>query len=175
MQETLLSFDLENKSTTDDVVVILVPALLRRKGILAGKFLKVGDFKDETGNTVIHCDNESPVGQLAELDEFASQLTDIQVAGASVQTDNLSQGTMNFMQKDHVAFKPAVVTNIETIATLEAGKSVVNHAFANPFKTGPLLSLAYKLLKGEKVRITLRVVLPDLSGPSSSMAVLPVQ
>lgn len=175
MQETLITFDLENKSATDDATVILLPALLRRKASLAGKFLKPGDFKDESGTLTIHCDNETTPGQLAELDEFAAQLQDIQVVGASVTTPMLSQATLNFMQKDHVQFKPAVVTNIETVATLEAGKSTVNHAFVTPFKTGALRSLAMKLQAGQKVTITLRVVLPDMGGSSSSLPVLPVQ
>ncbi|GEM_PF-6609474 len=175
MQETLILFDLENKSADTDVIVILLPAMLRRNKSLANKFLKAGDFKDETGLIIVHCDNEAVDGQIAELDEFVSQLNDIQIVGASVETAVLAQATLNFIQKDHIEFKPAVVTNIDTTATLEAGKSVVNHAFTTPFKTAPLRSLAYKLMKGQKVRMGLRVVMPDMSGPSASLPVMPNQ
>lgn len=176
MQESQISFDLENKSTDTDVVAILIPALLRRNKSLAGRFpAKVGDFKDETGAYTITASNEGVAGQLAELDEFTAQLTDIQVVGICVTTGNLTQGTLNFIQKESVEFKPAIVTNIDTVATLEAGKSIVNHNFATPFKTGALLSLAMKLLAGQKVNVCLRVVMPDLSGSSTSLPVLPNQ
>ncbi|GAB3568833.1 hypothetical protein GCM10027578_22150 [Spirosoma luteolum] len=175
MQESQISFDLENTSTDKDAIVILVPAMLRRNASLAGKFLKAGDFKDETGLIVIHCTNEGTAGQIAELDEFAAQLQDIQVVGACVSTDNLTQATLNFIQKEYPAFKPAVVTNIDTVATLEAGRSAVNHSFTTPFKSGALRSLAIKLLVGQKVNVCLRILMPDLSGASASLPVLPNQ
>ncbi len=169
MQTSQISFDLENKSATNDVMAVLIPAILRRNGLLAGKFLKAGSFKDESGSSDVVASAESPAGALAELDEYASQLENIKVLDVCVTTDNLAQATMNFVQKTYVEFKPAVTTNIETVATLVAGQSAVLHTFKSPFLSGIMKSLEMKLLKGQKVTVCLTVELPteDQSSPLS--------
>lgn len=174
MQTSEITFDLENTSTTDDVLVVLLPARLRRGGLLAGKFLKTGTFKDEIGTVTINVTAESPAGSLTEMNEYTSQLDGIKVVGVCVTTDNFTQSTLSFVAKTYVPFLPATTENIDTTAAPIVGQSAMLHTFVQPFVSGPMKSLEMKLLKGEKVKVVMRVQLPALTSGSGSV-VLPVQ
>lgn len=167
MQVSEITFDLTNTSDSADVMAVLIPAMLRRNGALAGKFLKTGSFKDETGSSDISVANVLPApGALSELDEYASQLEKIQVVGISLTTNNLTQATQNFVQKNYIPFKPATSENLPTSATVVAGESAVLHTFTPAFVSGSMNSLEMKLLKGETVKVTLKIVLPNLGSSS---------
>lgn len=154
-----ISFVLVN-SSEGDVMAILIPAMLRRKVLLKGKFLTVDSFKDEAGKVDIQVADILPASALEELDEYLSQLENIQITTIEVESDSLAQATLNFVQKTYVEFKAATVVNIETVATLVPGKSAVLHTFAEPFKSGQMNSLEMKLLAGQKVKLTLKVAMP---------------
>lgn len=165
MQE--ITFDLTNESADTDVMAVLIPAMLRRKGALAGKFLKTGSFKDESDTSSISVANVLPApGAITELDEYASQLDKIQVVGISLTTNNLTQATQNFVQKTYIPFTQATSENIPTSATLVAGESSVLHTFNPSFTSGAMNSLEMKILKGETVKVSMKVVLPNLGNAS---------
>ncbi|MVM34993.1 hypothetical protein GO755_33505 [Spirosoma sp. HMF4905] len=154
-----ISFVLVNPSD-GDVMAILIPAMLRRAKLLKGKFLAEESFKDEASKVDIQVSEIVPAGALEEFDEYLSQLENIQIVAIEVDSDSLAQATMNFVQKTYVEFKPATVTNIETVATLVPGKSAVLHTFSEPFKSGQMNSLEMKLLAGQRVKLTLKVAMP---------------
>ncbi len=174
--QSQLSFELENPAETE-AVAILIPAMLRRSGSLKGKFLQGVKFKDESGAIEIAVTGILPAGSIDELNEYASQLTGIKVLGATVITDSLAQGTMIFMEKTYIEFKPAAVANIDTATTLVAGQAAVHHTFARPFESAAMKSLEMKLLPGQKVGIVLMLDMPDFSNMAAiqSAAILPNQ
>lgn len=165
MQSTDIQFDLENPSEKD-VMAVLIPAMLRRKGVLKGKFLHGTSFKDESGEFDIQVSAVSPEKAIDELNEYTSQLEDISIESVVVATSNLAQATLNFVEKTYVEFKQAIVKNIDTTATLVPGQSAVLHSFAQPFRSGHMKSLEMKLLAGNKVTVTLRLSLPSLGNSS---------
>lgn len=175
MQTSEIKFDLENSSATDDVMVVLVPARLRRAGLLNNRYLKPTSFKAETGDTVINVTAENPAGSLSEFNEYSSQIDGIVVEGVCVTTDNFTQSTLSFVTKTYAPFVAATTANIDTTAAPIVGQSAMLHTFKQPFVSGPMKSLEMKLLKGEKVTVVLRVQIPVASQADSGSAVLPPQ
>ena len=166
MQVSEITFNLANTSPDTDVMAVLIPAQLRRNGLLDKKFLKSGTFKDETGTIDINASQIAPDGALSELDEYVSQLTGVKVLSISIATNNLTQATQNFVQKNYIPYKPAESQNLDTKATLVVGESAVLHTFVSPFTSGAMNSLEMKLLKGENVTVKMSVSMPDFGNSS---------
>jgi hypothetical protein len=170
-----ISFELENAAETE-AVAVLVPAQLRRAGLLDGKFLDKKKFKDESGAIDLLVTNVLPKGAIDELSEYVSQLTSVKITGVILGSENLAQATQFFMQRTYVEFDPAQVANLETVTSLEAGKAAVRHDFVLPFVSAPMKSLEIKLLAKQKVSVTLLVETPDFSNTAAvQAAILPQQ
>ncbi|GAB3761404.1 hypothetical protein [Spirosoma pomorum] len=175
MQSTI-AFDLENSSADTDVTAILFPAMLRRNGALAGKFLKGTKFKDDSGTIDINVSDVVPAKAINELNEFGAQLTGIKIISIVVATATLAQATQPFMALTHVPYSDSVVANIPTKTTLVPGKSEVLHTFDQAWQSGAMQTLQMKLLKGEKVAISMVVDMPDFSDTAAiQQAILPNQ
>jgi hypothetical protein len=169
--QSQISFDLKNLADVA-VIAVLIPAMLRRNVKLKDRFLEGESFNDETGDHSISVANVEPANAIDELNEFTSQLAHIKVLGAIVGTANLEQGTLNFIDKQHIEFKPSVDTNIDAIATLSAGTSGVRHDFMQPWVSGPMKTLAMKLLPSQTVRVTLLLDFPDFADTEAVKAAI---
>jgi hypothetical protein len=169
--QSQISFDLKNLANVA-VIAVLIPAMLRRNVKLKDRFLEGDSFKDVTGEQEISVANVEPADAIDELNEFTSQLAHIKVLGAIVGTDNLEQGTLNFIARQHIEFKPSEDTNIDAVATLSVGTSGVRHDFVQPWDSGLMKTLAMKLLPGQTVRVTLLLEFPDFADTQATKAAI---
>jgi hypothetical protein len=178
--QSQLQFDLTNPSDKE-VTVVLIPAMLRRRGLLSGKYPKEPNFEDIDGAVEIGLSNVVPKGGLTELNEYADQLIPIAVTAIQVGTDNLAQGMLNFIDNQYVEFKEPIVTAIDTRTTVAAGVMAIRHEFMQPWMSTAMRSMEMKLLPGQTVTIALELQMPDfsqivaLAAAKAAAAILPQQ
>lgn len=176
MTQTDISFVISN-ATDNDALAVILPAPILKGKTLEGKFLAVGSFLDATGTVTLTATEKTPAGGIADLLEYAQNVPDLQVIGASIGSDSQSQARQSFIARTHLLAQAA--TDAVLADTIQFGHTPdsVQHTlmvpFSNPRKNASLL---LPIKAHQTVAVTLSVCTPslELTDPMAARAAVPV-